>query len=169
MIHKISIAGILAVIAYIVYTSLYKGYILWPLLVLMAFLAAVYYVTTSLVTYGMAKKMVSDDDPDFIIRAGFIEKNGKDLTSGVFVVSRGRICMFARKGDLGGCRTVFEAAVSEVESYSIGKVDDYHTGLSLELKRKDDRYRFTSRKFAGCEAEFRRALGWGEEPDTGKD
>ncbi len=166
MIHKVSIAGILAVIAYIVYTSLYKGYILWPLLVLMAFLAAVYYVTTSLVTYGMVKKMISDDDPDFIIRSGYIEKNGKDLTSGVLVVSRGRICMFARKGDLGGCRPVFEAAVDEVESYSIGKVDDYHMGLSIDLKKKAGPYRFTGRKFAGREAEFRNALGWGEEPDT---
>ncbi len=166
MIHKISIAGILAIIAYIVYTSLYKGFIIWPFLLLMAVLAAVYYITTSLVTSGMVKKALGCDNPSFIIRAGFIEKNGKDLTNGIFAISGSRIMMFARKGDLGGCRIIFESDVADVESYSIGKVDDYHTGLILELRKKKGTCRFTSKKFPECEAALREALGWTAEEET---
>lgn len=165
MIHKISIAGILAIIAYIVYTSLYKGFIIWPFLLLMAVLAAVYYVTTSLVTSGMVRKALGCGSPSFILRAGFIEKNGTDLTNGIFAISGGRIMMFARKGDLGGCKAIFEADISDVESYSIGKVDDYHTGLILELKKKKESCRFTSKKFPECEAALREALGWTAEDE----
>ena len=78
MLHKIAIIGALATILYIVYTSLYKGYILIPLLALLALLAAIYYITTSIVTSSMVDKKEKKKTISF--RGGLVD--GSNLIPG---------------------------------------------------------------------------------------
>lgn len=162
MLHKSLIAIILADILYIVYCSMKLSMIpIWTL-VLLAVSGFLFYVMTALVTEKMVKSSLKDGNA-FCVRAGLVKTGGKELLSGILSVSSGMLMYHVRKGDLGGVRLVWSADVQTLEEYSIGKIDEYHSGIRLKLKGEDSEYLFSSRKIASMEKEFRAALGWPDE------
>ena len=155
MIHKIAIVGALLSILYVVYTSMYKGYILTPVLLIMAVLAAVYYITTSVVTKGMVRKKEGKDILSY--RGGLVDKN--DLIPGRLAFDGEKIVFYKRKGDLGGVSECFSLPVSELESYSIGKINEYHSGIRLVAKGERE-FSIKCKQILKAESLFTSEIGW---------
>lgn len=166
MLHKSLIAVILADILYLVYCSMKKGMIpLWTLFVL-AFGGALFYLMTAFISEKMVRKAIGDDDA-FTSRAGMVRET--ELLTGVLSISNGMVMYHVRKSDMGGVKLVWSADVSQVESYSMGKIDEYHNGVSIKLHGEDAPRLFSSKGIGAREAEFRKALGWPEETQEGQD
>ncbi len=155
MLHKAVIAGVLASILYLVYTSLYKGYIFTPILLVMTLLALLYYVMTSVVTKGMVNRKEKKDT--LSARAGLVDSD--NLIPGRLAFDSGRITFYRRKGDLGGVTAEFSIRTEDLESYSIGKINEYHSGI--RLKSIDGReYSLKSSAIIRDEKTFSDALGF---------
>lgn len=161
MIHKLAVVGILSSIAYIVYSSMYLGRIYLYAVGILILSGFVYYMTTSFITVKMVSKALGKD-ADFSLRAGMISKDGKNIQSGVFSVSDSTLLFHKRKGDFGGAEVIWSLDALSLGSYSIGKVDERHSGLLVKANGNEE-VKFTSRKFLSMEGEFRKALGWPEE------
>lgn len=153
MLHKAAIVGALASILYIVYTSMYKGYILTPMLLILAVLAALYYVTTSVVTSGMVNR--KEGKKRISYRAGLVDKS--NLIPGRLEFDEEKIVFYKRRGDLGGVEESFRIPCSELVSYSIGKINEYHSGIKLSIK--DGEYLIKCRDILKNEALFSRVTG----------
>ncbi len=129
MIHKIAIAVALLSILYIVYSSL-NGYVMiWTLFVL-AISAAIYYMTTSLVTKGMVNKKEKKETISY--KAGLVNKS--NLIPGRLAFDSGKIVFYKRENDLGGVTPSFIIANADLQSYNIGKINEYHSGIRLTAK-----------------------------------
>lgn len=163
MVHKLLMIAVLALILFIVWSSM-KGYILiWSLLAL-AIVAALYYVCTSVLTKGMCRKAYGDGI--FSCRAGMIVNGGKDLSNGRLIATSTELMFVRRKGDLGGCKVCWSAPTAAVEGYTLGKVDEYHMGINFTIKGEKKDIFFPSKEIAGLEKEFRKAIGWSEEEES---
>lgn len=160
MIHKLSIALVLADILYIVYCSLYKGMIPIYLLVLLAVFGSLYYFTAAYISEKMVKRVLKDEKA-FCVKAGMVSGGGNELLTGVLSVSKGLLLYHVRKNDKGDLKLLWSAEVAEVEEYEIGKIDEYHSGIRLKLKSGEEK-KFSSKKLLKQEDEFKRALGWME-------
>ncbi len=159
MIHKISILAVLGSILYMVYTSVYRGYIFRPILLVMIVCAALYYITTSVLTKGMVEK--KEGSKDIVsYRAGLV--SGNNLVPGRLVLSDGRIAFYRRKGDLGGAVEVFSVKSEDLASYSIGKINEYHSGIRINSKA-DETYEMKCKEILQNEALFRSMMGLAEE------
>lgn len=155
MIHKIAIVGALLSILYVVYTSMYKGYILTPVLLIMAVLAAVYYITTSVVTKGMVRKKEGKDILSY--RGGLVDKS--DLIPGRLAFDGEKIVFYKRKGDLGGLEESMHIATGDLQSYNIGKINEYHSGIKLKTTDGSE-YSIKCKEILGNESAFLSAIGW---------
>ena len=163
MLHKSIMAVILADILYLVYCSMQKGMIpIWTLLVLIAG-GALFYIMTAYISEKMVKKGIGDDSA-FTVKAGQIRDT--EMVAGVLSISNGMLMFHVRKSDMGGVKPTWSAEVSSIESYSMGKVDEYHMGVSIKLEGEESPRLFSSKKIGGMEAEFRKALGWPEEDNS---
>ena len=163
MLHKSLIAVILADILYLVYCSMQKGMIpIWTLLVLVVG-GALFYVMTAFISDRMVRKGLGDDSA-FTVKAGMIRET--EMVAGVLSVSNGMLMFHVRKSDLGGVKLSWSAEVSSIESYSMGKVDEYHMGVSIKLEGEESPRLFSSKRIGASEAEFRKALGWPEEDNS---
>ena len=163
MLHKSLIAIIIADILYLVYCSMKKGMIpLWTLFVL-AFGGALFYLMTAYISEKMVRKALKDDKA-FTVKAGLIRE--AEMLSGILSISNGMVMYHVRKSDMGGVKLVWSADVSQIETYSMGKVDEYHWGVSLKLSGEESPRLFSSKKIGSMEADFRKALGWPEEDNT---
>lgn len=163
MLHKSLIAVILADILYLVYCSMKKGMIpIWTLLVLVVG-GALFYIMTAFISEKMVKKALGDGDA-FTVKAGMIKET--EMVAGVLSVSNGMLMFHIRKSDLGGVKLTWSAEISTVESYSMGKIDEYHMGVSIKLVGEESPRLFSSKKIGGMEGDFRKALGWPEEDNS---
>ena len=158
MIHKLAILGILASIAYMVYSSMYLGKIYIFVILAMIVLSVIYYVTTSVITRKMVEKGLGKK-ASFALAAGIVSADGTSITPGMFIVSDDMLLFYKRKGDLGGVSIVWSLSVSSLGSYSIGKIDEHHIGIEIKDNREES-VKFSSRKFPQEEGAFRKALGW---------
>ena len=160
MIHKIAIVGALSSILYVVYTSMYKGYVFTPMLLVLAFLAALYYVTTSVVTKGMVRKKEGKNILSF--RGGLVDKN--DLIPGRMAFDDEKIVFYKRKGDLGGVEECMRIRVGNLQSYNIGKINEYHNGIKL---KSDDgsEYSIKCKEIIKNESLFVSQIGWTPEEE----
>ena len=154
--------AILVLFGIFVYLAAFKGIIVWPIMVPILLLVAVYYITTSLVTRRMLVKGRGDSD-FFSVRAGLVSKDGTSLTQGAIAVTGNEIVFYSRKSAKGGIKPSWSCFTAELEGYTIKRVDDWHKGIVLSLAGSDSEVRFASREIEKKEAEFRKALGWPEE------
>ena len=155
MIHKISIVGALLSILYVVYTSMYKGYVFTPMLLLLALFAALYYVTTSIVTRKMVNKKEGKNISSF--KGGLVDKN--DLIPGRLAFDKEKIVFYKRKGDLGGLEESMHIATGDLQSYNIGKINEYHSGIKLKTTDGSE-YSIKCKEILGNESVFLSAIGW---------
>ena len=141
------------------YFAAFKGEVhIWMIPVLIL-LTAVWYVCTALVTKGMIKKSRNGED-FFYSRGGLVSENGTELISGALVVTGSEIVFYQRKRYLGGVKPIWSAFTSQIESYSLEKVDDKHDGVIFTLNNSDDKVKVASKGLKKSEEEFRKALGW---------
>ena len=154
--------AILALFGVFVYLISFRGIIVWPLMIPVAVLLALYYVTTSLVTRRMLEK-ARGESGFFSFRASLVSKDGTSLTPGAMAVTQSEIVFYARKGAKGGVRPAWSCFVPEIEGYTLKKVDDWHNGIILSLSGESQEVKFASRSIAKEEGRFRAALGWPED------
>ena len=86
-------------------------------------------------------------------------KDEKDLIVGAFVVTKTDILFYKRKSAFGGVSVIYSASVSALEEYTIGKVDDIHSGIILHFKG-DEEVKIGAANLYKHEAEFKKMIGW---------
>ncbi len=141
------------------YFVAFKGVVHLWMLPLLIVLTAVWYVCTALVTKGMVKKSRGGEE-FFYSRASLVNSSETELVSGALVVTKSEIVFYKRLRYLGGVKPVWSAFTSQIESYSLEKVDDKHDGIIITLNNCDDRIKVASRSLKKHEEELRKALGW---------
>ena len=165
---RLILLAILAIFGVFVYYAAFRSTLLFPLLLPLAVLVAVFYVVTSLVTKGMIEKVRGEGD-FLYLRCSMIVRNGTDLLGGALAVTPTEIVFYSRASERGGAKPSWSCFTASVEGYTMKKVDDFHPGVSFAIKGETDEIRFTSRRIAKEEKEFRKALGWPEEESKNLD
>lgn len=141
------------------YFAAFKGEVhIWMIPILVA-LTALWYVASSLVTRKMIEKR-REGESFFFTRAGLVSNNETELIKGAVAVTGNEIVFYKRKGYFGGIIPIWSCFVSQLESYSIEKVDDKHDGIIFTLKDDDDKIKVASSSFKKREEEFRKTIGW---------
>lgn len=149
---------LLALFGGMVYFIYSKGIIYYQFIPLMAIVIAFYYISTSVVTKSMVKKSLGNED-FFMIKGSMPTKDEKDLIVGAFVVTKTDILFYKRKSAFGGVSVIYSASVSALEEYTIGKVDDIHSGIILHFKG-DEEVKIGAANLYKHEAEFKKMIGW---------
>lgn len=128
------------------------------IIALLIILAILYYMMEDVVTKGMIKKATGEEC--FSFAAGYIKKaNDTTFTKGRVAVTPNEIRFYKRAKDIGGCQLLYSCFTSEVKSYTIGKVDEFHNGVSFILN-SDETVLFSSSAIAKQESALKKALGW---------
>ncbi len=141
------------------YFAAFKGEVhIWMIPVLVA-LTGIWYVCNNVVTRKMVGKR-RNGEKFFFVRAGLINKSETEIISGALVSTESEIIIYKRKGYLGGITPIWSCFVSQLESYSMEKVDDKHNGIVLSLKDENDKIKVVSRSIGKQEKEFRESIGW---------
>lgn len=129
------------------------------IVIFLCILGALYYVSEDVVTEKMVKK-ASGENVFFSVKAGYItKKNAETFQRGRLVITQDSVCFYKRFKDIGGCLLLYSCPVEEVVSYSLGKVDEYHTGVILKLQNGEE-VLFSSRQIDKKESELKKALNW---------
>ncbi|MDY5932226.1 MAG: hypothetical protein SPJ34_09400 [Candidatus Ornithospirochaeta sp.] len=149
---------ILIVFGVFVFFAAFRGVIYWPLLPLLAALVALYYVFSSVVTEKMIRKTGAEGSL-FSFPASMIVKEGTELEPGRLCVMHGDIVFYRRRSAFGKIAVSWSCLSGQIDSYTLGKVDEYHDGILLVLKGGEEA-RFTSKRIGKMEEELRHALGW---------
>lgn len=150
---------LVVVVGVFTYFVAFKGVVhLWMLPILVV-LTAVWYVTTALVTKGMVKKN-RKGEAFFYSRASLVSSDETELISGALVVTGSEIVFYRRAGYLGGVKPVWSAFTSQIESYSLEKVDEKHDGIILKMNNSENSVKVASKSLKKREDELREALGW---------
>lgn len=141
------------------YFAAFKGEVhIWMIPVLVA-LTGIWYVCNNVVTRKMVGKR-RKGEKFFFVRAGLINESETEIISGALVSTESEIIIYKRKGYLGGITPIWSCFVSQLESYSMEKVDDKHSGIILYLKDENDKIKVVSRSIGKQETEFRESIGW---------
>ncbi len=141
------------------YFAAFKGEVhIWMIPILVA-LTGLWYVCNNVVTRKMILKRRNGEE-FFFVRAGLVSNNETEIISGALVATSSEIIIYKRKGYLGGITPIWSCFLSQLESYSMEKVDDKHYGIILSLKNENDKIKVVSRSIGKQENEFRRAIGW---------
>ncbi len=153
---------ILIIFGIFVYFAAARNVIIWPLVIPLLCLVAVFYVITSLVTRKMIEHVRGNGD-FYYQRCSMIVKDGTELLGGALAVTANEIVFYSRASAKGGVKPSWSCFVQALEGYTIKKVDDHHPGIALSVKGETKEVRFTSKNFQKTEKELRKALGWPEE------
>ncbi len=130
------------------------------LVAILLLLGVAYYVMEDVVTEGMVKKATGEDF-FFSFKGGYIKQsNATTFSKGRIVVTPTEIRFYKRNKDIGGCLLLYSCFVNELKSYSLGKVDEFHTGITFTLN-SDEEVLFASKEIVKKEAELKKVLGWG--------
>lgn len=141
------------------YFAAFKGLIYVFLIPVILALLVLWVIATVLVTKRMIAKNRGNED-FFYSTASMISENETELINGALAVSKDEIVFYKRKGYLGGVVILWSCFVSQISSYSFGKVDDKHNGITLSLNNSSEPKRFASLSIGKKEEEFRKTIGW---------
>lgn len=150
---------LLAVIGVFVYLMCFKNMIVYPLLIPVLAIAAIWYVVTFLVTKGMVKKQRGNESFLFI-RARLIDDRSNNIVYGALVATKDEVVFYQRKNSGGGIKVCWSAFVPTIESYSLEKVDGAHNGIKLSIKGETRPILIASGQIAKNEKAFRDIIGW---------
>ena len=157
--RRMLLLAVLAVFGVFVYYAAFRGIRIWALLPVLAALVAIWYTVSFVVTRKMVEKARGDVSFLFI-RCSLITPDGNELVPGALAVTETELVFYARKNSSGGVIPRWSCFVTEIEGYSIEKVDDHHKGLSLSLTGGTSAVKFASSSFTKKESLFRNAIGW---------
>ncbi len=141
------------------YFAAFKGEVhIWmiPILVL---ITALWYICTSVVTRNMIKKRRNGEE-FFFVRASLVSNNETELINGALCATRSEIVFYKRKGYMGGIQPIWSCFVSNLESYSLEKIADRHSGVVFVIKGDDNKVKVASSSLKKKEKEFQSSIGW---------
>ena len=99
--------------------------------------------------------------PYWSIKAGYIKINNKtpDIYNGLLVICDDKLIFVKRGSGKKRVETLIEIDISEISTYTIGRVDDYHEGITFTLNNKEE-LQFSSKSIKNEEEALNRALKW---------
>ena len=127
-----------------------------PLLVVVT---VIWYVCNCVITVRMIRKS-RGDEAFFFVRGSLVMNNETELVQGSLVATSTELVFYRRRGYLGGVRPIWSCQVSQIESYSLEKVDDKHDGIIISLTGDETKTKIASKGIAKSEEEFKKTIGW---------
>lgn len=160
MLKKIVTLLIPVLLLVIVFAGIENRILYWSLFLVLFLLVYLFHLMEDVVNIKDVRAKTGDGD-FFYEKAGIIvvEGNKAELLKGMLVIFNGQVLFYRRAKSTGGAALSSSFAIEEIEGYEIGKVDDFHPGITFTLKGGDE-VKFTSKKISGREGEMRKALGW---------
>lgn len=150
---------IMIVVGIFTYFAAFKGLVYIFLIPIILVLLVLWIIATILVTKKMIAKNRGNDD-FFFSSASMISDTETELINGALAVTKDEIVFYKRKGYLGGVVILWSCFVSQINSYSFGKVDDKHNGITINLNNSSEPKRFASLSIGKKEEGFRKTIGW---------
>ena len=157
----------LALFGVFVYFTCFKGVIIYPLLIPIILLVAIWYMITFLVTKKMVDKQ-RGGEPLLFLKGQFIDKIKNEVVYGALVVTSTEMVFYKRKSWKGGVQVIWSAFVPSLESYELESVDGKHKGIKLSIKGETHPIYIATKAIEKEEKEFRTLLGWQEEEKNEK-
>lgn len=157
--NNIMLYVLVAIVGIFSYFSAFKGVVYIWMIPLMLFFLLLWYITTILITEKMVRK-TRRDESFFFLRAGLISADETKLDSGALVVTSNELVFYVRKGLFGGIKVLWSCFVNQIESYSMGMVDERHYGIKVKLKGEEKEIKIASSALKKKSGEFEKALGW---------
>ena len=138
----------------VIYYSLFPLMMIWVLLF--------HFLEDSVSVKEMKRKLGKEDF--FYIKAGYIfmDGNAAILTNGMLVIDNGNV-LFYKRDKSTKAKLVYSFPIDSVIGYTLGKVDEYHFGVTFTVEGEKNEIRFAGKDFASREKELRVALAWPEE------
>ena len=95
------------------------------------------------------------------IKAGYIKSNNKnlDIYNGLLVICDDKLLFVKRGNGKKRIDIVVDVNISDITTYTMGRVDDYHEGITFTLKNSEELL-FSSKKIKNEEDGLNRALRW---------
>ncbi len=144
----------------IVFIPIKNNFVYWSLyLVLFALFFAFYYLD-SVVKDKDIKAYLNATDY-WSVKAGYIKINGNnsDIINGRLVIYKNIVYFFKRSGGKEKVILLKNFPVSDIATYTINKVDDFHEGIVFSLNNGEE-VLFSSKAIKNDEEGLNRALGW---------
>ena len=141
------------------YFAAFKGEVhIWmiPLIILVT---VIWYICNWVITAKMIKKSRGDES-FFFVKGAIVSSNETELVQGALVATGTELVFYRRKGYLGGVKPIWSCQTSQLESYSLEKVDDKHDGIILTLTGDETKTKIASKTLKNRENEFKAAIGW---------
>ncbi|MCR5732423.1 MAG: hypothetical protein K6G51_05750 [Sphaerochaetaceae bacterium] len=163
MLKKFVLLLLFLTFAVFMFVPIQNRIIYYGLLPLMMFWALIFHFLEDSVSLKELKRKLGKED-FFSIKAGYIFMDGPAciLTKGMLVINEGNVLFYKRdKGNKA--KLIYSFPVDAIIGYTLGKVDEYHPGVTFTVEGEKGEVRFTGKDFASREGEFRKALGWPEE------
>lgn len=160
MLKKIVMISIPLLLLVVVFVPIENRILYWSLFVVLFLLAYLFHIMEDVVRLKDVQKKLGMED-FFNEKAGIIviQDNKAELLKGMIVIFNGQVLFYRRAGGTGGAVLTNSFPVDTIEGYEIGKVDDFHPGITFTLNGGEE-VKFTSKKLAQREADIRKALGW---------
>ncbi len=138
----------------VIYYSLYLLMIVWVLLFK--------FLEDSVSLREVERKLGKSDL--FSIKAGYIYMDGPVcvLSKGLLVVDEGNV-LFYKRDRATRAKLEYSFSVDSISGYSLGKVDEFHLGITFTLDDGRNEVKFEGKDFQKRERELRKAFGWPEE------
>lgn len=150
---------LMCIVGVFAYFAAFKGVVHIWMIPIMLIVLGLWYVTAILVTKKMIAK-TRNGESFFFARAGLINESETEIISGAIAVTKSEIVFYKRKGFSGGVKVIWSCFTSEIESYSIGLVDDKHYGISLDLKDAQNAKKIVCSALKKRKDEFLNNLEW---------
>lgn len=163
MVKKIVMISIPLLLLVIVFVRIENQILYWSLFVLLFLLVYIFHILEDVVPLKDVEKKLSTSD-FWSLKCGYIITKGDkaELLKGLLVIYSGQVLFYRRAKASGGAELVYSFPVESIEGYEMGKVDDFHPGVTFTLKG-DTEVKFTSKKLQSEEKSIRKAFGWPEE------
>lgn len=151
------------VVGVIVFAPIGRGVLYWALFALVFVLFALWRVMEESVSRKAVKAALGATE-FFSVKSGMVKVNGNraDLVKGVVAVYSGMVFFLVRAKATGGAKIDYSFDTAEISTYTLGKVDDFHAGITFALAGGEE-VKFTGKEWAKSEKSLREALGWPEE------
>lgn len=147
-----------------VFLMCFKNTVVYPLLIPIIIIVALWYIVTFLVTKKMVDKARGGEKLLFL-RGQYIDSAKNDVIYGALAVSSNELVFYKRRNWNGGIMPIWSAFNTTVESYELEKVDGKHNGIKISIRGEIHPILIISSSIEKEEKAFRTLLGWGDEKE----
>ncbi len=151
-----------AIFGVFVYLMCFQNMIVYPLLIPVILLVAIWYIVTFLITKKMVEKQRGGEE-FLYLKGQIVDKIKNDVTYGALVVTSSEMVFYKRKNWKGGVAVIWSAFIPALESYELERVDGKHKGIKLSIKGETHPIFIATNDIEKKEKEFRAMIGWQDE------